>query len=206
MVTIKDAEPFGIADRSNVISDISLINESLYKVKSFADSSDPNPFYWGFFNHACRAEDKDGYIYEFGGYCGTLKYRVTWDDVLEWALHNLKISCAVPEILNECLNKQRADWFIVDYAAHIAELCDCDLARWIGMKHLSDFVAYYIYYVAAAAGDMSYRVKNGSKLSELWHKMRDMSKSINDGYSMEELQEVAKDAISAFDEVFQIVE
>lgn len=202
MITIKNAEPFGIADRSNVISDISLINESLCKIESFAHSLDPNPFYWDFFNHARRDEDRDGYIYEFGGYCGTLKYRVTWDDVLEWALNNLEIGCAVPETLNECLNKQRPGWFIVDYAAHIAELCWCDLARWVGMKHISDFVAYYIYCVAAAAGDMSYRVKNGSKLSELWHKMRDMSNAVTDSYSMEELQEVAKASVSVFNEVF----
>lgn len=205
MITLQDAEPFGIADRSNVVSDISLINESLYKVKSFADSSDPGLFYWNFFNQAYCDEDKDGYVYEFGGYCGYLKYRVTRTDILKWAL-STGVSCAVPEILNECLCKQRSDYFIINYSAHIADMCYCELARWVGMKHLSDFVAHYIYCVAAAAGDMSHRVKNGSKLSELWHKMRDMSESINDGYSMEELREVAKAATSAFDEVFQIVE
>lgn len=205
MVTLQDAKPFGILNKSDVISDVSLINESLYKVKAFADSSDPNPFYWGFFDRARRDEDKDGYIYEFGGYCGFLRYRVTRTDILKWALNNTEICCAAPEILNECLCKQRSDWFIVDYAAHIAELCYCDLARWVGMKHLSDFVAHHVYCVAAAVSDMAYSVKNSNELRGLYHKMRDMSESINDGYSMEELRRIAKDAASAFDEVFRIV-
>lgn len=206
MVTLQDAEPFGIVNKSNVISDVSLINESLYKVKSFADSSDPGLFYWNFFNQARRNEDEDGYMYEFGGYCGYLKYRVTRTDILKWALNNTEICCAVPEILNECLRKQRSDYFITNYTAHIADMRYCDLARWVGMRHLSDFVAHYIYCVAASVSDMAYNVKNCNELRGLYHKMRDMSKSINDGYSMEELRGIAKDAMSAFDEVFQIVE
>lgn len=205
MVTIQDAEPFGIVNKSNVISDVSLINESLYKVKSFADSSDPGLFYWDFFNGAYCDEDKDGYIYEFGGYCGYLKYRVTRTDILKWAL-STGVSCAVPEILNECLNKQRSDYFIINYSSHIADMCYCELARWVGMKHLSDFVAHYIYCVAASVSDMAYNVKNSNKLRELYHKMRNMSESINDGCSMEELRRIAKDAMTAFDEVFQVVE
>lgn len=205
MVKLKNAEPFGITDRSNVISDISLINESLCKIESFADSSDPGLFYWDFFNGAYCDEDKDGYIYEFGGYCGYLKYRVTRTDILKWALVT-RVSCAVPETLNECLNKQRSDYFIINYSSHIADMCYCDLARWVGMEHLSDFVAHYIYCVAATVSDMAHNVKNSNKLRELYHKMRDMSESINDGHSMEELRRIAKDAASAFDEVFQIVE
>lgn len=206
MVTLQDAEPFGIVNKSNVISDVSLINESLYKVKSFADSSDSGLFYWDFFNQARRDEDKDGYVYEFGGYCGCLKYRVTRTDILKWALNNIEICCAVPEILHECLNKQRSDYFSISYSSHIADMCYCELARGVGMKHLSDFVAHYIYCVAATVSDMAHNVKNSNKLRELYHKMRNMSESINDGYSMEELRRIAKDAASAFDEVFQIVE
>lgn len=52
MITLQDAEPFGIVNKNNVISDVNLINESLYKVKSFASNSEPNPFYWDFSNHA----------------------------------------------------------------------------------------------------------------------------------------------------------
>lgn len=69
MVTLQDAEPFGIVNKSNVISDVNLINESLYKIKSFAGSSDPGLFYWDFFNQARRDEDKDGYVYAFGLSC-----------------------------------------------------------------------------------------------------------------------------------------
>lgn len=206
MITLQDAEPFGIVNKNNVISDVNLINESLYKVKSFASNSEPNPFYWDFFNHARRDEDKDGYVYKFGGYCGYLKYRITRTDILKWALSNTEICCAVPEILNECLRKQRSDYFTISYSAHIAEMCYYDLARWVGMKHLSDFVAHYIYCVAANVSDMAYNVKICNELRGLYHKMRDMSESINDGYSMEELRGIAKDATSAFDEVFQIVE
>lgn len=205
MVTLQDAEPFGIVNKSNVISDVNLINESLYKVKSFAGSSDPGLFYWDFFNQARRDEDKDGYVYAFGGYDGYLKYSVTHTDILKWAL-STGVSCAVPEVLNECLCRQRSDYFIINYSAHIADMYYCDLARWVGMKHLSDFVAHHIYCVAANVSDMAYNVKNCNELRGLYHQLRDMSESINDGYSMEELRGIAKDAISAFDEVFQIVE
>ena len=183
MIELENVKPFGILNKSNIISNLKIFEEHVGVLVNFINerhAANGRILY-----HVIGHRDNDGVTFSFGGYCGHVDCRLSNADILQWYA-------------------ETGDPYYNDLDG-IIENFRHELAVFAGLQHIGELVAMEIKSIGSNLSDLSLNVKNGAPALAAFRALQALSESIdNDNVSIKELKSIAKIAISIFNSVFRL--